>query len=162
MSAMPTACLCASLPALAVVPMGMDGLDERVFSTLDIVCRHGGDPWWLAAYRCTACGQHWMVAQEERIFDDFFMRRLDDAEAECVRSGRWPDDFLTYERVLAIGNALSNPCRFADPLASALVWTADDLKKARPEVTVEEIAALLGVTPVHARRLLDAAARQLN
>ena len=28
--------------------MGGDGLDERVFATVEIVVDHGGDAWWLS------------------------------------------------------------------------------------------------------------------
>ncbi len=155
-------CECSSLPDLAGVPMGGDGLDERVFEMLEPIGRAGDDRWWLNAYRCGACGQAWMVAQEERIFDIYFMRRLNEDENLAIASGRWPADFLTYERVLRIGNALATPCRFLDPMASSLVWTASDLRKARPEIAVEEIAMLLGVTDSHAVRLLDAATRELH
>lgn len=49
-------CCCHSLADLAVVPMGGDGLDERVFATLEKICDHGGDLWWLYLSKCSACG----------------------------------------------------------------------------------------------------------
>ena len=155
-------CLCSSLAEVAVVPMGCDGLDERVFATLENVCKHGGDQWWLAAYRCNACAQSWMVAQEERIFDDYFMRRLDEAEVRAIAAGRWPDDFLTYERVLIVGNRLSTPCRFLDPLSPSLIFTAHDLVDARADITLDEIAFLLGIAPDHAELLLETEAPDFN
>jgi Mn-dependent DtxR family transcriptional regulator len=45
---------------------------------------------------------------------------------------------------------------FADALAHSLVWTAQDLRKERANITVEEIAHLLDVSPEHAARLLTA------
>jgi hypothetical protein len=134
--------------------MGGDGLDERVFATVDRVRDHGGDLWWLYAAKCSACGQDWMVAQEERIFDEYFLRRLSSEQAVRTADGQWPDDFSTYERVLSIGKAMSSPCTFSDSLAWSLVWTAHDLRKERPKITVDEVANLIGVTPKNVKRLL--------
>ena len=147
-------CLCATLSDLAVVPMGGSGLDDRVFATVDVIRHHSGDLWWLYLARCNACGQRWLVAQEERIFDDYFLRRTSEEEGAAIAAGCWPDDFITYERVLKIGRALSKPCRFLDPLAGSLVWSAHDLRNARSDITVDEIAWLLGVTAKDAKRLL--------
>ena len=139
-------CECLLLPDLAVVPMGMDGLDERVFATVERLRDHGGDPWWLYLSRCTACGQHWMVAQEERIYDDYFLKRLTSDEAEPIlTSGQWPADFLTYERVLRVAQTISLHCTFLDPLDPTLVATAGELRTVRPDISVGEIAELLGV-----------------
>lgn len=151
-------CCCASLPDLAAVPMGGDGLDERVFATVENVVDHGGDAWWLHLSQCRACGQHWMIAQEERIFDEHFMRRLTVDEASRILSvSDWPVEFSSYERVLKTGHALSiRPCVFLERLAPSLVWTAEDLRRERPDISVEEIAFLLGITPAQAKRLLAA------
>ena len=150
-------CCCSSLRDLAVVPMGCDGLDERVFETVDIVQNHGGDQWWLYLSKCNVCGQFWMVAQEERIFDDYFLRRLTAEQAhEIIAGGRWPAEFITYERVLKVGKALSQACIFLSPMAASLGWTVEDLRKERPEITVAEIAELIGVTPSAVSRLLEA------
>ena len=80
---------------LAVVPMGGDGLDERVFASIMTVCDHGGDQWWLHLERCGACGQNWMIAQEERNYDDYYLRRLNAEVARQVEcDGRWPAEFI--------------------------------------------------------------------
>ena len=150
----PTSCQCATLADLAAVPMGGDGLDELVFDSLERVCDHSRDLWWLYLSKCSLCGQHWMIAQEERIFDEFFLRRISVKEAENVLDNRWPDDFITYERVLKIGHTFATPCIFFDPLAHSLIWSAEDLRKERPEITIDEIASLLGITPRSAKRLL--------
>jgi hypothetical protein len=34
-----------------------------------------------------------------------------------------------------------------DVMSGSLIWSAEDLRKARPEITVDEVARLLGVTP---------------
>jgi hypothetical protein len=149
-------CQCLSLRELANVPMGGDGRDERVFATIEPIKGHSEELWWLYLAKCTACGQHWMVAQETRIFDEHFLRRLDPGDTQQILSkGRWPAEFLTYERVLKIGRELSQPCRFLETLAPSLVWTAEDLHKARPSITLDEIAYLIGVTPEHASQLLS-------
>jgi hypothetical protein len=150
-------CECPTIGDLAAVPMGGNDLDERIFATLERLKDHGGGLWWLYLSKCDVCGQHWMVAQEERIFDEYFLRRLDAVEARQISAeGRWPAEFLTYERVLKLGRELSQPCVFLETLSPSLVWTAKELRKERPDITVEEIADLVGVTPKHAARLLSA------
>lgn len=150
-------CECTALPDLAVVPMGGDDLDVRVFATVKPVREHGGPQWWLYLSSCSSCGQNWLVAQEERIFDDYFLKRLSVPEAgQIVVSGDWPEEFSTYERVLTVGHALSKPCRFFDPLAASLVWTAQDLRKERPTIAVDEIARLIGSTPAQVELMLGA------
>jgi hypothetical protein len=136
--------------------MGGDGLDKRVFTTVETVVNHGGHAWWLRLSQCSACGQHWMIAQEERIFDEHFLRRLTAIEANRVSiDADWPDEFLSYERVLKTGHALRiRPCIFLERLSPSLVWTAEDLRKERPDISEEEIALLLGVTATQAKRLL--------
>ena len=151
------ACCCASLPDLAVVPMGGDGLDERVFATIERIRDHGGDLWWLYLSKCKACGQDWMIAQEERIFDCYFLRRLEAGDAHAIIAGeRWPAEFGTYERVLKTGRTMVRPCIFFDALAPSLVWTAQDLRKERPGITIWEIAHLLDISPAQAASLLAA------
>ena len=149
-------CECASIRDLAAIPMGGDGLDERVFATIENVRDHGDDLWWLHLSKCSECDQHWMIAQEERIFDEYFLRRVSREAAEGILVGTWPDDFITYERVLNIGHTFATPCAFLDAMSGSLIWSAEDLRKARPEITVDEIARLLGVTPKNAKRLLEA------
>lgn len=152
-------CYCASLPDLAAVPMGGDGLDERVFATVENVLDHDGDAWWLHLSQCRACGQYWMIAQEERIFDEHFLRQLTVDEANRISvNAEWPVEFLSYERVLKTGHALRiRPCVFLERLSPSLVWTAEDLRRERPDISVEEIALLLGVSSTQAKRPLAAA-----
>jgi hypothetical protein len=135
--------------------MGGDGQDERVFATLDTALDHSADLWWLYLSECRACGQDWLVAQDDRIYDNYYLKRLSSAEARNITlGGGWPDDFITYERVLRLGRTLSQPWTFLDPRSPALVWTAEDLKKERPGITVDEIAYLLAIQPNAAARLL--------
>lgn len=139
--------------------MGGDGLDERVFATFENVVDQGGDAWWLYLSKCRTCGQNWMIAQEECIFDEYFLRRLTVVEAKCISvDAEWPVEFLSYERVLRTGHALGiRPCVFLERLSPSLVSTAEDLRKERPDISVEEIAVLIGVSATQAKQLLAAA-----
>jgi hypothetical protein len=134
--------------------MGGDG-EERVFETLERTRDHGSGLWWLHLSKCRVCGQDWLVAQDERIYDNFYLKRIKPNDARGVSDDdRWPDDFITYERVLRLGRTLAQPWSFLDPLDPALIKTAADLVKERPDITVEEIAYLLAIEPKAAARLL--------
>jgi hypothetical protein len=151
-------CECRLLRDRDVIPMGCDGQDERFFATVDRIADHGGRQWWLYLSQCKACEQHWLVAQEERIYDDFFIFRLSSGEAQAViTESRWPSTFQTYEEVLATGLAMSQPCRFFDPLAGSLIWTVEDLLEEDREITEARIAELLGIEPGHVTELRKAA-----
>jgi len=95
------------------------------------------------------------LAQDERIYDNFYLKRIKPTEARGLSDdGRWPDDLITYERVLSLGRTLAKPWSFLDPQDPALVSTAADLMKERPGITVEDIAYLLSIEPEAAARLL--------
>jgi hypothetical protein len=151
----PLTCECMTLSDTAVVPMGGDGLDNRFFATIEQVRPYGRDLWWLRLSRCRVCGQNWMIAQEERIYDDHFLKRLNVDEARSiVDNDSWPDDFLTYEKVLKLGRQVSKACHFFDPMAHSLIDTVRDLIRKRPNITVTEIADLLGIEVEHAKTLV--------
>ena len=148
-------CACYSLGTEAIVPMRGHGLDEKVFATLRRVEKHGGRQWWLYLSRCEVCGWHWMVAQDERIHDNFYLKRLDMEAVRKIRiDGDWPTDFLTYEQVLLLGIQSGRFCRFEDSQSPALVATAADLREERPGITVNDIAYLLAIAPEDAEQLL--------
>ncbi|QGN55608.1 hypothetical protein [Novosphingobium sp. Gsoil 351] len=131
------------------------GLNELVFASFKQTARHGGDQWWLYVSTCLACRQSWMVAQDERIYDNFYLRRLTASVVKEIEAfDLWPEEFLTYERVLALGKATGISWRFDDPQCPALVDTAEDLRRERPDITVEEIANLLAIPAHQAARLL--------
>lgn len=151
----PSYCCCTALADLAIVPMGGIGLDELVFSSLEQVTKHGGDQWWLYVSTCLACRQDWMIAQDERIYDNYYLRRLAPASLqEILDFDWWPEEFLTYERVLRFGKATGKFWRFIEPRSPALIATAEDLRRERPDITVEEIADLLTIPVVQAADLL--------
>ena len=106
-------CYCVRLCDLDVVDMGTfhapmpafeqdrDWRHADVLGTFEEVRRRGQPYWWLSATRCTACGQAWLVGQEERVHDVFCLRRLDEVEVRAIdEDDRWPTDFDTYERLL--------------------------------------------------------------
>jgi hypothetical protein len=135
--------------------MGGIGLDELVFSSFKEVTKHGGNQWWLYVSTCLACRQDWMVAQDERIYDNYYLRRLAPASLrEIVELDWWPEEFLTYERVLILGKATGKFWRFIESRSPALIATAEDLRRERPDITVEEIASLLAIPVVQATDLL--------
>lgn len=151
---MKLSCECLSLRDKDVIPMGGEGRDERFLSTVDEVARHGGDVWWLWLGRCRDCRQYWLIAQEERIYDDFLITRYSATQGdEIAAQHTWPPVFLTYEAVLKACRELSTPCRFMDWDAKSLQWTVQDLCRARPEIKEAEISDLLGIDIQHVRAL---------
>lgn len=153
-----TACCCSELADIAIIGMGdAEGMDARIFETLDLVRNYGDEKWWLYASTCRACGQNWMVAQEERIHDNYCLRRIDrDAINEIADHSRWPDDFLTYEQILRLGREAGYVATFLDPKSPALVETAQDLRRARPEISIEDVAYALAIPTKQAERLFRA------
>ncbi|MDI1297500.1 MAG: hypothetical protein PSY12_16760 [bacterium] len=149
-------CCCNSLPDLAVVPMGSDGLDERVFASLEQIIERGGEQWWLYVSHCLKCLQVWMIAQDDRIYDNYYLRRLLPSEGQAIiEKGQWPDEFMTYEQVLRLGITMSKPWTYLDPRSPALVSTAEDLRRERPDISLDEIAYLLAIPVPDAARLLQ-------
>jgi len=147
-------CECLSLRDTDVVPMGRDGRDARFMSTLEEVALHGGEAWWLWLGRCRKCHQYWLIAQEERIYDDFLIKRCSTAQGDEITAKHiWPAVLLTYESVLKACRELSTPYRFMDWDARSLVWTVHDLCRARPDIEEIEISDLLGIDTEHVRAL---------
>jgi hypothetical protein len=150
-------CECATLGEFAVVGMGGDGRDERVFATLDEVAKHGGDAWWLYASRCSACGQDWMVAQEERIHDNFYLKRLSGIEMKMIEErNEWPPDFVRFEDVIKLGPDHKQVARFFD--TDDLTDTVKELMESRSDISAGDIAYLFVLSELEARRLMDRAA----
>lgn len=136
-------CECLHLGDLAVIDMGDH---EVVFRSFDEIRARGAPWWWLYASACHACGQAWLVAQEERQNDVFILRRLDKSAVErLLAEDVWPPDFDRYETLLEIGRTAGKSVRFVDPMDSSLQYTVTDLAKERPGIRVSEIAVLLNL-----------------
>ena len=149
------ACHCASVRNLDAIDMGGDGFDEKFFSTLHIFAEAGPERWWLYAARCSVCGTNWLVAQEERIHDVFYVERLTNEVAREIKTGEWPDRFQTFADVLDVGVMLDAPkARFADPMAGALQATVEELLQNDPQISSSNIGTKLGISPDHAECLM--------
>lgn len=152
-------CQCSTLNDFAVVGMGdSEGRDQQVFSTLVEVANHGGGAWWLYASRCSVCGQDWMVAQEERIHDNFYLKRLSAAEMKTIgEQGAWPPDFIRFEDVIRLGPDHKQVARFLD--TNDLTDTVKELMEERSDISASEIAYLFVLSEREAKKLMDRAAR---
>ncbi|MBU4555631.1 MAG: hypothetical protein KJ747_02010 [Actinobacteria bacterium] len=133
-------CSHVGMPDLVSIPMGteMPGFEElRRFRD------HGEPYWWLWAGECPACGQRWLVAQEERVNDVVVMRRLDEPETtRLIDDGIWPDDFDSYERLIRISQQVQR-FRFGNP--DEQLRDVIDLANARPGISVSDLADLLNL-----------------
>ena len=154
-------CECHGIPDLASIPMGgeeyVEGVFyfEKVFESLGEILSYGPEKWWLTLYTCNQCQQVWMVAQEERIYDEFLLKRIDRTEAQKAAQGEWPSTFWTYEKTLTTARKFREAPQFFDPMAYSLQWTVEDLLKERPEITESEIANLLGLSASDCSKLVQ-------
>jgi hypothetical protein len=148
-------CSCSELEDLAIIGMGdPNGLDEQVFATLDLVQNHGEEQWWLYVSTCMVCSQNWMIAQEERIHDNYCLKRLDPETMQgIIDQSRWPADFIRFEQVLRLERQSGKVAQFLDPRSPALIDTANDLRRERPGIPVEDIAFALAISVADAARL---------
>lgn len=166
----PGPCLCRRLRDLDVVDMGTFYApppafeQDRAWTHQDVlgpwqrVAERGPPWWWLWAARCAACGQAWLVGSEERQNDLFCVKRLGaDALELLLRGGPWPGDLDAYETLLRVGAEAGRRVAFVDPDGSSLRATMADLARARPGITVAELAALLALDAATAERLARAA-----
>lgn len=159
-------CECPKIRDLDLIPMGEDDRMieddqtdtdfwfEKIFENLEKDASFGEDKWWLSMSSCRKCATTWMIAQDDHIYDDFLFKRIGRDTLHAALAGDWPDDFLTYEKVLAACRQLGNPPRFADPMAGSLLFTVEDLLAARPDISNDEIAHLLGLSSDHAETLV--------
>lgn len=154
-------CRCDELSRVRVVDFAPLDDEELRLPELERVAKAGKSLWWLSYRRCTPCGRHWLVAQEERINDVFVIREMSGNEARDIQeSGIWPDDFDKYETLLRLSQEAGHSARFVDPRCETLQRTAGNLIGDRPEITDEEIADLLNVSIEDAAWLRHAASGQ--
>jgi hypothetical protein len=141
----PLNCECVNVPDFAVVDEGSEYWC-RIFATLTRIKTHESR-WWLNLFLCDECGDYWLHAQESRINDVDFFKRLDQAIVEKIAyANDWPNDFKTYEDLLFLGMQNNRSVRFDDPLSDSLIYTVKDLTNDRPSITTKELAALLSVS----------------
>ena len=139
-------CRCGGLSDVDNIPMGFDGDDERFFATVNRIQDHGGTQWWLYLSQCESCGQHWVIAQEERIFDEYLVRRITKTDAQAIVSkGDWPNEFLQYEKVLRTLRTRSSYPIWFDLNDSPLARTITELRQENPDLSIVEAAELIGV-----------------
>lgn len=150
-------CECPKVKDLSAVPMGGDFYFERVFEPLVTELEYGEAKWWLYISTCSICQTHWLVAQDDRIYDDFFMQRITPHEVDKAKAGKWPSTFSSYESVLSLGRKVSNPPIFFEKYAGSLIWTVQDLRRERPDIGASEIAFLLGLSDKHTAKLISKA-----
>ena len=139
-------CQCITLANTAITDMGSDR-DKAVFATFKTIRNFGEPLWWLSLYNCTICRQFWLVAHEENQNDINCLKRLtNDEGTQIAESNKWPKHFRTYEELLIIGRDNGCSVTFVDPLNdSSLIYTAINLAKERPGISVAAIASLLSL-----------------
>ncbi|HJO64841.1 MAG TPA: hypothetical protein QF469_05825 [Sphingomonas sanguinis] len=154
-------CLCPSLPDLAHISMGDHrGRDEQFVEAVKVLLNAGLSQWWLYLGQCGSCQQNWLLAQEERIYDEHLLVKISQERADAaLDAGKWPDTFSTYESVLTIAQTLSHPGQFLDPMAWSLLCTVEDLRRERHDISEDEMAHLLGISRRHVHRLIVRNAR---
>ncbi|HEV8052603.1 MAG TPA: hypothetical protein VGP47_08910 [Parachlamydiaceae bacterium] len=122
---------------------------ENVFQTLEDIPWES-TRWWLSIVRCKICSQQWLLANETRINDVSFLKRLTEKESEKIRFLELvPKDFNDYEFLLKLGRERGLSVRFCDPCdpieSPSLFWTVVDLAKARPGIHLTELKELLSL-----------------
>jgi len=133
----PLNCRCFTLPDLAVINMGHES--SEILHSLKEQQSRGHPYWWLSTQKCSVCGDHWLVAREERHNDVFCMRRLKKREVKAIQNEAiWPSDFDKYEDLIWIGSGAGN-------YTATLCWTIQDLARARPGIAVSELIRLLNI-----------------
>ncbi|MEP3226622.1 MAG: hypothetical protein ABJO01_11655 [Parasphingorhabdus sp.] len=147
-------CECPKIRDLDFIPMGFDGDDERFFANLTEILNYGEKKWWLYISKCGRCETLWMVGQDDRHYDDYFLNRISNHQLDNAQKGDWPELFFTYERMLALGRDLSTAPIYCDPASPGLKWTVEDLLKERPAITQDEISDVLGISVEHASWLM--------
>ena len=111
-------CRCRELSYLAKVDWSVSpesGEDPMaVMNTLMEVRARGRPTRWVRAYRCTGCGQWWLVA-EDHSADAYYLRRMGGDEASALMiENRWPSEFETASAMqAAFDTARVVPVRFA-------------------------------------------------
>ncbi len=98
-----------------------------------------------------------MIAQEERIHDNYYLKRLSTDQITAIRErGEWPGDFLRFEDVIRLGPDNKQVCHFFN--SDDLTDTVKELMEARDDITAAEISYLFCLSEEEARHLMHKAA----
>jgi len=148
----PAACFCRELQDLCDVGMGHE---DDAFRTLDKRADFGEGCWWLSLFSCSNCGQDWLVACEQRVYDVWFLKRTSDEVAEqIVELNRWPDVFHSYAELLKLALERGHRVCYLDPADSIELFGAiEDLAKAKPNISLLELCQLLPIDLGTARKI---------
>ncbi len=133
-------CRCLAVRDLDNIEMGGDWFFEKFFATLTKLASPPTKQWWLYISRCNACCTNWLVAQEERIHDQFYVERISDRVVQKAKAGIWPDRFRTYADVLDMGVKLGvSEARFVDPMSGSLQVTVEELLQTVLTISAREV-----------------------
>jgi hypothetical protein len=154
-------CICIQLPDLTVIDMEPDVI--KAMETFKRFNVRGEPYWWLYAVDCSACGQAWLVAQDESHNDVFCLNRLTNAaRTEIVTAGQWPAIFDRYDDVKLFGLKTGGRLHSGDSDYSPLVWIITRLAKNHPGIRVSEIADILVLEMSFAQSLCELAQRSFD
>jgi hypothetical protein len=142
------------LPDFAVVALGeAEGRDQALHQALKNLRDFGREKHWLYLAQCKVCDQHWMVAQEDRIHDNIYLKRLTaPAACEILEFGAWPSDFLKFEDVIRLGPDNGSFSVFLDPHAHLV--TIKQLVEERRDISAADVAYLLCLSEKEAGMLM--------
>lgn len=136
-------CRCAELKSLAIINMGSH---DEIFASLKRIRRAGPPRWWLAAYVCDDCNQAWLVVQEERVTDNFILRKIDEQQRKLLAErDEWPGEFDTWAQVL---EHLPGGLHPSDTLAATI-----DLAREQPGIHLNRLASILKLDTATADKL---------
>ena len=147
-------CFCHRLRNVDVVSMGSDKHDYlKLFRCI----KHRGEPYcWLYLSKCDTCNQYWLVAEETRHNDNFIIKRLLFEDVEQIENcNNWPRKFETFEELLKISTEMGHTVRYPSLYASSLLYSVEDLRNERPDITSGEISSLLNIDIDWADYLMD-------
>jgi hypothetical protein len=134
-------CACAALRDIDV----LDFWPEEVVRQFRQLAKRGRPQWWLNLRACPVCGQHWLVAQEERLNDVYVVSRIDVTAAQQILDhAQWPDTLDRYETLLKLGKQHGHAARYANPME--LLPVVIDLVGQSRGIPAEEIADLVNVS----------------
>jgi hypothetical protein len=155
----PAACICNELQDLCDIGMGHE---DNAFRTLDKRADFGEECWWLSLFSCSNCGQDWLVACEQRVYDVWFLKRTRaEIAKQIVELRQWPSVFRSYAELLRLALERGHSVCYLDPADSIeLSGAVEDLAKAKPGITISELYALLPIDLSTTRHIARKVCRQ--